>query len=68
MAKKSIKKISDKLLKVNDSLTINMLDNGFVIEISGRDHEDEWDNAKIMCSTIEELIEHIKEVSEMDKE
>jgi len=68
MAKKSIKKISDKLFKVNDSLTVNMLDNGFVIEISGRDHEDEWDSAKIMCATIEELIEHIKEVTEMDKE
>jgi hypothetical protein len=68
MSKKSIKKISDKLAKVNDSCTISMLDNGFVIEVSGRDSNDDWNSAKIMCATIEELIVHIKEVSEMDKE
>ena len=68
MAKTSINKISDKLAKVNDSFTINMLDNGFVIEISGRDSNDNWSSAKIMCTTIEELIEHIKEVAEMDIE
>ena len=68
MTKKSIKKISDKLKKVSDSFTINMLDNGFVIEISGRDHCDEWTSAKIMCSTIEDLSNYIKEASEMEKE
>lgn len=68
MAKKSIKKISDKLLKVNDSFTVNMYDNGFMIEVSGRTADDDWTNAKIMCSTIDELVEHIKEVADMDRE
>jgi hypothetical protein len=41
MAKKQINKISDKLAKVNESFSINMYDNGFLIEVSGRDEDDE---------------------------
>lgn len=67
MAKKLIKKISDKLTKVNDNLTVNILDNGFFIEVSGRDAEDNWATAKIMCANLNEVNDLIKEVSEMDK-
>ena len=31
--------VSDKLTKVTDSFTINMYDNGYMIEISGKDHD-----------------------------
>lgn len=68
MAKKAIKKISDKLVKVGDSYTINMYDNGFMIEVNGRNSGEEWANAKIMCSSIEELFELVKEVSEMERD
>ena len=40
MAKKLVKKISDKLIKVNDNLTVNILDNGYFVEIGGRDEDD----------------------------
>ena len=39
-------KLSDKLSKVSDSLTLNMYDNGFMVEISGKDLNDEWSSAK----------------------
>lgn len=68
MAKKSVKKISDKLVKVSDSYTVNMYDNGFMLEISGRSANDDWSSAKIMCSTVEELVELVKEAAEMDRE
>jgi hypothetical protein len=68
MAKKSVKKISDKLRKVSDSYTINMYDNGYMLEISGRDNDDEWSSAKIMCSTVEELVELVKEATDMERE
>jgi len=66
--KKTVKKISDKLAKVNDSFTINMYDNGYMLEISGRDADEDWKNAKITVGSIEELTELIREASEMERE
>ena len=60
--------ISDKLTKVNEAFTINMYDNGFMLEISGRDHSDEWANAKIVANDIDELVELIKEAASLPRE
>jgi hypothetical protein len=56
----------NKLTKVNESFTINRYDNGFMIEVGGRDSDNEWKNCKIMCSTDAELIEVIKEALSME--
>jgi hypothetical protein len=64
---KSVKKISDKLVKVGESFTINMYDNGYMIEIGGRDSDDDWSNAKIMCSSLDDLIILVKEACEMER-
>jgi hypothetical protein len=68
MAKKSITKISDKLVKVSESFTVNMYDNGYMLEIGGRNKDDDWATAKIMCNSIEELTTLIKEASAMERE
>ena len=54
-------KIADKLNKVNDSFTINRYDNGFMIEVGGRNEEGEWANAKVLCTDEEALIALVKE-------
>jgi hypothetical protein len=51
----------NKLAKVNESFTINRYDNGFMIEVGGRDKENDWKNCKVMCATEAELFEVIKE-------
>ena len=51
----------DKLEKVNDSFTINRYDNGFMVEVGGRDDENDYKTCKILCNTEDELIEIIKE-------
>ena len=56
----------NKLDKVNESITVNRYDNGFMIEVSGRDKKEEWKTAKVMCNTEEELIAVIKEWIAMD--
>jgi len=56
----------NKLSKVNESFTINRYDNGFMIEVGGRDDDNEWKNCKVMCSTEAELIEVIKEALSME--
>jgi ketol-acid reductoisomerase len=67
MAKKQVNKLSDKLTKVNESFTVNMYDNGYMIEVGGRDEEDEWKTAKIMVSTVDQLIELIKEATSITR-
>lgn len=58
----------NKLTKVNESFTINRYDNGFMIEVGGRDNENDWKNCKVLCSTESELFEVIKEALAMEVE
>jgi hypothetical protein len=55
-----------KLSKVNESITVNRYDNGFMVEVGGRDSENDWKNSKILCNTEEEMIAVIKEWNSMD--
>jgi len=64
---KTVKKLSDKLTKVNESFTINMYDNGYMVEVGGRDSEDEWKTAKIMVTTVDELLALVREAVEMTR-
>lgn len=61
-------KLSDKLVKCGDSLTVNMYDNGFMVEVSGRDSDDEWKNAKIMCPLLDDVVAVIKDASVMPRD
>ena len=76
MAKKqpsNVKTVADKLSKVSENFTINMYDNGYMIEVSGQglendDGDTEWSNAKIIVPTIDELVALIKEVAELPRD
>jgi hypothetical protein len=60
-------KLSDKLAKCNDSLTVNMYDNGYMVEVSGQDSENDWKSAKIMCQTLEQVYAVIADASAMER-
>ena len=49
------------LVKVNESITINRYDNGWMVEIGGRNKKEDWANTKTLCNTEEEVIALIKE-------
>jgi hypothetical protein len=55
-----------KLSKVNESITLNRYDNGWMVEVSGRDEDSDWKTAKIMCNTEAEMIAVIQEWNTMD--
>ena len=55
-----------KLSKVNENITINRYDNGFMVEVSGKDSESDWKTAKVLCNTEDEMIAVIKEWNTMD--
>jgi hypothetical protein len=56
----------NKLSKVNENISINRYDNGFMVEVGGRDDENDWKTAKVLCNTEEEMIAVIKEWNSMD--
>lgn len=56
----------NKLAKVSESITINRYDNGWMVEVSGRNKKEDWTTAKTLCNTEEELIQLIKEYNTME--
>ncbi len=55
-----------KLAKVNESITINRYDNGWMVEVGGRDSDSDWKNCKILCNTEEEMLAVIQEWNSME--
>ncbi len=55
-----------KLEKVNDCFTVYRYDNGWMVEISGRDKKEDYKTAKILCNTEAELVDLIKEYNSTD--
>ena len=55
-----------KLSKVNENISINRYDNGWMVEVGGRDDENDWKTAKILCNTEEEMLAVVKEWNTME--
>ena len=56
----------NKMSKVSESFTVNRYDNGWMVEIGGRDKKEDWKTSKILCNTEEELLALIREYNTMD--
>jgi hypothetical protein len=55
-----------KFKKVSDSFTINRYDNGWMVEFNGRNENEDWVNAKVVCTTETDLINLIKEYNKTE--
>jgi len=60
--------VSDKLEKVSDSFTVNMYDNGFMVDVSGRDSDGEYKSARILCQNLEQVIALVTEITSMERD
>ena len=65
---KQVSNLSDKLVKVNENFSINMYDNGFMIEVGGRNKKGDYTNAKIMCSNVDQLVALVQEACTMERD
>ena len=65
---KQVSNLGDKLVKVNESFTVNMYDNGFMIEVGGRNKKGDYTNAKIMCSNVDQLVALVAEACSMERD
>jgi hypothetical protein len=55
------------LTKVSDDFTINMYDNGFMVEATGYDEDKNWVTTKYVCKTDEELLNYVKALILMER-
>ena len=60
--------IRDKLFKIGDSFTVNMYDNGFMLEFSGQDELGNWSSSKIICADITEVQALVAEAAAMERQ
>lgn len=60
--------LKDKLVKVGENIAINMYDNGFVVEVPGRNNEGDWVTAKVLAVNIDEVFDLIKEASTLERD
>jgi hypothetical protein len=58
-------KLSDLFTAVNDSVTVHRFQNGWMVEISGRDADDEWPTKKIVCSDLKNVLTLLEEYSKI---
>jgi len=60
-------KLIELFAKVSESYTITNCHNGFFIDISGEDNNNDWVNAKYVFNSLEELLEAVKDLAWMPK-
>lgn len=59
--------ISKKLTKINESIGLTLCENGFMVEVSGNDKEDNYKPMKIIVNDQDELIDLIKTLAAMPR-
>ena len=68
MAKKNITKVADKLAKVGECVNVYFYDNAYMVEVSGRDSNDDWSNVKLVCRDLNEVQAALAEVDSLPKD
>ena len=65
---KIITKVSDKLTKVSECVNVYFYDNAYMVEVSGRNEDDNWVAAKLVCRDLTEVQALLEEVDSLPKE
>lgn len=68
MSKKAVTKVADKLTKVSETVNIHFYDNAYMVEVSGRDSNDDWTNAKLVCRDLSEIQAILEEVETLPRD
>jgi hypothetical protein len=58
-------KLSDSFMNVSDSVTVNRYENGWMVEVSGNDQEDSWQNKKFIFADLKNVFTFLEEYSKI---
>ncbi len=61
MAKKS------KIIKEVSDFNVEIADNGFVLNYSGKTEDDDWVNSKVVITSVVDLVKTITDIVSMEK-
>lgn len=65
---KGITKVSDKLTKVGENVNVYFYDNAYMVEVTGRNEDDDWVTAKLVCRDLTEVQTLLEEVDSLPKD
>lgn len=68
MSKKPVTKVSDKLSKAGECVNVYFYDNAYMVEVNGRDKNDDWTNVKLVCRTLDEVKTVLEEAESLPRE
>ena len=68
MSKKPITKVADKLTKVSECVNVYFYDNAYMVEVTGRDKNDDWSNIKLVCKDLSDVVNVLEEVETLERE
>lgn len=60
-------KLSDKLVKVDDTFEVTQFDNGYKVEVRGEDNNEGWSTAQIIVFSSMEVKDLFDEYTSMEK-
>jgi hypothetical protein len=58
-------KLSELFMNVSDSVTVNRYENGWMVEVSGNDHEDSWINRKFIFPDLKNVLTFLEDYSKI---
>ena len=59
--------MSKTLVKIAEDFMVNLYDNGFMVQATGYDAEQEYVTVKYVCKTDEELVNYVKALILMER-
>lgn len=60
--------VTSILDRVGDSFSVNICNNGYMMEIAGRNLDGDWRTAKLVCRDEKELFDLIHEIRSMPRD
>lgn len=68
MPKKLLTKVSDKLVKASECVNVYFYDNAYMVEVTGRDDNDDWSNIKLVCKDLNEVVKVLEDVESLPRD
>ena len=56
----------NELKEISESITYYRYNNGYMVELDGRDQEDDYKTIKLICSTLDEVFSILREVDKLE--
>jgi len=60
--------LTQELSKVNPEINVKMAGNGWILEFSGRNLDDDWKNLTVLCEDIDTVTQYLVDHSEMEQD